>query len=387
MRVYKACFQVIRKRLPGLLIYLFVFLFLALLLANLNRGSGAMSFTATKSNVVLFNNDKDSAISDGLKDYLSKNAVLVTIQNNKRAMQDALFFYQADSILQIPSGFSKDLTSGSAKISRSSRPDSVSSMYTDYLVNRYLNLANLYAKSLPNLSEEQIATRVNATLQKQSTVNMRSFGQKNSTSTSAYYFNYLVYCMIAVLTLSTSSVLFTFQKLDLRRRNLCAPLPAISANLQQMLAVATFGLVVWALLSGLGIAMNAHALNATTGILYVGNALVIMLVGLGIGFLVSNLVKNDQAASAAANVASLGMSFLCGVFVPQNMLSSSVLNIAHFLPAYWYVRAVNSIDKLSVYTISSITPIVQDMLIQLAFAVALCAISLLLYRQKQLSSN
>ncbi|MFT9057505.1 MAG: hypothetical protein ABF449_13035, partial [Ethanoligenens sp.] len=74
-------------------------------------------------------------------------------------------------------------------------------------------------------------------------------------------------------------------------------------------------------------------------------------------------------------------------FIPQDMLSSSVLNAAHFLPAYWYVRAVDTIDSLSVFTVSSVTPIIQDVLIQVAFAVAFCAISLLLYRQKQMSSN
>ncbi|MFT9076435.1 ABC transporter permease [Ethanoligenens sp.] len=387
MRVYKTCFQVIWKRLPALFIYLFIFLALAIMLSKLNNGSGIMNFTATKSNVVIYNNDGNSAISAGLKDYLAKNAVLVSVPDNKRAIQDALFFYQADSILRIPSGFSKDLTSGTAKISRSSRSDSTSSIYTDYLVNRYLNLANLYAQSLPNLSEEQIATQVSATLQKQSTVSLHTFGQKDTTSTAAYYFRYLVYALIAILILSTSTVLFTFQKTDLRRRNLCAPIAGVSTNIQQMLAVSTFGLVVWAIMCGLGIAMNIHSLNATAALLYLVNSLAVMLVGLGIGFLVSNLVKTDQAASAASNVVTLGMSFLCGVFIPQDMLSSSVLNAAHFLPAYWYVRAVDTIDSLSVFTVSSVTPIIQDVLIQVAFAVAFCAISLLLYRQKQMSSN
>lgn len=387
MRVYKTCLRVIQKRRVAFLIYLVIFLSLALMLSKLNLDSGIMNFTATKSNVVIFNEDGSSAISDGLKQYLSQNAVLVSLQDNRRALQDALFFYQADSILRIPVGFSKDLTSGTATISRSSRADSTSSIYTDYLVNRYLNLANLYAKSLPGLPESQIAARVSAALKNQSTVSMRTFGQKSQTSTASYYFRYLIYVIIAILILSTSSVLFTFQQLDLRRRNLCAPIPAVSSSLQQMLAILTFGVVLWAVLCGLGLVEGQQSLNPSTAILYLTNAFAGMLVGLGIGFLVSTVVKNDQAASAASNVISLGMSFLCGVFVPQELLSSSVVNLSRFLPAYWYVHAINTINSLSSYTISSITPILQDIGIELGFAAALLLISLLLYRQKQMSSS
>ena len=42
-----------------------------------------------------------------------------------------------------------------------------------------------------------------------------------------------------------------------------------------------------------------------------------------------------------AHIVGLSMSFLCGVFVPQSMLSGSVLAVGRFLPAYWYIRANN----------------------------------------------
>jgi ABC-2 type transport system permease protein len=47
------------------------------------------------------------------------------------------------------------------------------------------------------------------------------------------------------------------------------------------------------------------------------------------------------------NVVALGMSFLCGVFVPQSMMGERVLRIAHFLPAYWYVRINNLLAGVS----------------------------------------
>ena len=56
-----------------------------------------------------------------------------------------------------------------------------------------------------------------------------------------------------------------------------------------------------------------------------------------------------------SNILGLGMSFLCGIFVPQSMLGEKVLAIGRFLPAYWNVRIVNMLapyadDALSMRT-------------------------------------
>ena len=52
-------------------------------------------------------------------------------------------------------------------------------------------------------------------------------------------------------------------------------------------------------------------------------------------------------ASVIRNLLGLGMAFLGGVFVPQNMLSDEVLAVARFLPTYWYVRANNMLAGFS----------------------------------------
>ena len=49
--------------------------------------------------------------------------------------------------------------------------------------------------------------------------------------------------------------------------------------------------------------------------------------------------KSSTALNGVANLVSLGMCFLCGIFVPIGLLASGVRKIAQFLPAYWYTRA------------------------------------------------
>ena len=57
------------------------------------------------------------------------------------------------------------------------------------------------------------------------------------------------------------------------------------------------------------------------------------------------MAKKMESISMISNVLSLAMSFLCGVFVPLSFLGDGVKKAAHFLPAYWYIRAAEQIDS------------------------------------------
>jgi ABC-2 type transport system permease protein len=69
-------------------------------------------------------------------------------------------------------------------------------------------------------------------------------------------------------------------------------------------------------------------------VLMCANSLCFAISALSLSFLIGGMVSTRGAQNAIANVLSLGMSFTSGVFVPQQYLSSSLLNVAHFLPSY-----------------------------------------------------
>ncbi len=64
-----------------------------------------------------------------------------------------------------------------------------------------------------------------------------------------------------------------------------------------------------------------------------------LLVALSLAYLVGILAKNSSMLNGIVNVISLGMSFLCGVFIPLEYMSGSVRKAAMFLPVYWYEKA------------------------------------------------
>lgn len=93
-------------------------------------------------------------------------------------------------------------------------------------------------------------------------------------------------------------------------------------------------------------------------------------------YLIINISTNKYAITAIANVLSLGLSFISGVFVPQDYLSDKVLNIAKFSPVYYFVR-INNQDIISFADMGF------DLAIQLLFALAFLLLGLYLSKIKQ----
>ena len=116
------------------------------------------------------------------------------------------------------------------------------------------------------------------------------------------------------------------------------------------------------------------------GMLYMTNAISYMFVALALTYLVSQLIKNDGTMNMIGNTISLGMSFLCGVFVPMEFLSDTVIKIAHFLPAYWYQLALIHIQK---HGTDNISKTFSYMGIQILFALALVTVGIIVSRKNQ----
>ena len=96
--------------------------------------------------------------------------------------------------------------------------------------------------------------------------------------------------------------------------------------------ISFFTVAVCLILLAVCFAMKGSELISVNGLLWSVNMLIIAVVGLSMSFLIGSLVKNRSAQSAVANTVGLGLAFLSGCFVPQSLLSNSVLSVARFFP-------------------------------------------------------
>ena len=386
MQVFSAYFKVMRKHFMIIMMYLIVFVVLSAIISNVISGQSApTSFYETKYKITLFNEDADAPLAQGLEAYIGQNAQIVQIGDREQDIQDALFYEQADCVITIPQGFSDNFMSGSnVQVDRMAAAGKPASIYTDFLVDRYLNMAALYANNMPQASQQDISGYVAEDLQKTASVEYRQDEAAPAPpSNITYYFQFLAYSLLAAMMMGVSLVMMSFNESNLSNRTLCAPLKPVRMNMQMVMANVVFALVVWAVMCGFILVSNAPVKFDASLVLLCINALVFTLVSLCIGFLAGKFIKSHGVQAAVTNVVSLGMSFLCGVFVEQALLGETVQTLGSFMPAYWYIRAVEAIRSMGTVTAQSIGPVVESMLIQLGFAAAILIVTLAISKQRR----
>lgn len=388
MQVFKAYFKVMRGSAISLAISLSVFMGLAVLFSFIAPKTAISSFEPTKIPVAVINRDGDSELAQGLVDYLAGTGRLVSYPDDEEKLQDALFYRKVEYIAIIPPGFSDAFMSGEdCAIRKVIVPDSTSSFYVDMNIDKFLNTVRLHRLYSGEKEEAQLVAAAMADLAVDTPVTVRSFGRlPSSHGPYSYYYAYCAYALLAMIMTGVSSIMIAFNEKDLYMRNLCAPLPKRSMRLQLAAGHGVFALGCWGILVIGSFILHGKSLlsSGLTG-LYALNTLAFAVVCAGIGFLVGSSVKSYGAQAGAMNVIALGMSFLGGVFVPQTVMSKSVLVVAKFLPSYWFIRANDAISELSRFTGDSLRPIYGSILIQLGFAIAIFSVTLLLSKERRVS--
>jgi ABC-2 type transport system permease protein len=155
---------------------------------------------------------------------------------------------------------------------------------------------------------------------------------------------------------------------------------------QSLLADFCFATVIWVITMIIGFILYGGQLFSLNGVLWGLNLFIFSLVSLAISFLIGSLIKTKSSIPAIANTIGLGFSFLCGAFVPQNLLGDGVLTVAKFIPTYWYIRANNLIGTLNTLSGEQLGPILICYIIQVGFFVAIIAISLVINKQRRVES-
>ena len=382
MTVFKAYFKIIRRNIATLSIFLFVFLGVSMIITTQLHNASNAAFNDTHVNITVLNDDGSEPLAAGLVDYLGRHETLVAVENTPEAVQDALFYGNIAYALRIPAGFSQSFLSGGdmqlQKVAASGLDSSVS---VDFTVQRYLELTQLHLQGQPGATVQDVVAAVEEDLKKSADVRVNLYGSSTQTSALSYYFQYLAYCLLAMMILGVTSTMIALNDRDLNNRNQCSPVPPLKMNLQLALGNGILALVLWILCCALAFAVYGSVPRNLGTVLLCANALAVTLVALSIAFLCGKFIHDPGVQNAVSNVISLGLSFLSGVFVEQELLGPGVLRFARFEPVYWYVKAVGDIRNLSDYSLHSLQGILGAIGIQLGFAVAIFLVALALTKQ------
>ena len=385
MQVFKLFNRIVLRNKSSFLIYFAVVLGITLLFVS-GGGAGITDGFQGSSVRLAADNRDNGPLSNALVDYLGSKTTLVPLPGDEEALRESLFFEDIQYVLVIPEGFSQRFLAGygDAALERMVGSDRMSPVLAELLINRFLNLAGLYRASLPDLSAEDLAGKVSQGLTLEADADLLSTLGSAAPSLQ-FYFRFYSYGCVAALLLCVSSVMMAVNKPNIRRRHAASPLAPMRLSLQLALGGVLLALLVWAVMSGVGIGMFGQGADQATLVMLAANALCYALVCLSLAFMFSYLIKSHNVQSAVANLVTISLSFLSGVFVPVELLGEGIRRLSIFLPTYWYVRTVDLLDPGMSPSPAANAAFAQGLLIQAGFAAAFLALSLLLARRKSQS--
>jgi len=389
MNLFKVYFKILNKNRKSILLPIIIGLGIAIMFQALNKNDAAGSdFSSTKTICSFINEGKETAFSNGLKDYLADYTDMKPAISEKDR-NDQLFYGQVEYILILPAGYESKLEENEAPdLEKMVANDSFGSVNLDGRIDDYVNTWLAYKAAEPNLSDEELATKTKSALSNQANVDIMGINtQSTEKENFTLFFNHSEYALLGSLIGGIAIVLSILNKKEVKMRSQCSPLKQKTRNTQIVLASIVFSMGVYILNLGIAFYLFGARLFTTMGLWMCLNLLIFTVTTMSLGFFVATLSQSRQTQSAINNIVSLGMCFLSGSFVPQTLLSESVQNFSKFTPGYWFIKANDTLGSLSGYAISDMENIFKYLAIDFAFAVAILAVSLLLGKQKAVATS
>ena len=384
------------------IVYFMIFAVFGPMQANAQIGKNEKMFSESSLRVTVIDQD-DSELSRGLTDYLETNEeveVLRTVSDRElQNLNDDVNFEQKDYVLLIDQGFEDKLLKGDTKdsIQYIKNGQSASGYLMTEKIDTYLNYLMVYLKSgydessairntaedMKEADESQVSILENPNMEDRMSVLFRfdayllhrTVGSEKST---------LPGNAKASNTLNAVGLLTTLKKKDIAARIRVGGTSFRRRYGELILALLTMAVGVTVLLIGFTVLDSlVHGVTDFTKLpYYVINAFAAMFVGIGIGYFVSTIAKEDTVVNMIANMINLSMCFLCGVFVGLEYLSDAVIRVAHFMPLYWYIMGNQWIVSTTASEIMS-TTFATQLGLQLLFAAAFFMAGLIISKKKE----
>ena len=379
MTVFKTYLKILRKNL----FMVIVFSLLLVIFGGLRMKSEdkSLSFNAVKPDVLIVNKDENTGITKGFIKYIKKNSNNPKIENNEDKRNDALFYNEVDYIIYIPEGFNRNFMNGVVDKIEVKKGNNFNASYAEMMINRYLKIASTYRRKTTN--PDELVKMVKKSLKNNTKIEITTKLDTDKLRSAEFFFNFESYSVLVCLIFIISLILSIFNEQKIRKRTVISSTSYKTNNRLLFLCNLLYAFTIWVAYFILAIIMLGDILWTSNGILYIINSFVHLITVTSLAFLIGNIVSSKDAVNGITNVVGIGTSFLCGVFVPLEYLPNSVVNIAHALPTYYYVKSNTIITTLEEINFTTLKPVLINMGILLGSAVVFMILSNVVSNRKR----
>lgn len=382
MTVFKTFFRIVNKLKPTIILYTALLIIFGAV--NMKTSDNNINFVNSKPDILIINQDVNKGLTKNLIDYMKKNSNIMKVENNEEKINDALFYREVSYVIYIPKDYRKNVLLGKNPKLDIKKTDEYDAHLSEMMLKRYIKLQNIYNKEAG--SEDELITLINDNINDDVNVKITSKVDTSKTYNIAYYFNFASYSILAIIIYIICLVLCSFKEESISKRINISSINYKSHNNKILLASIVFSSIVWLLFVIIGVIVVGDIMFSIRGLISIINSFIFTFCALTLSILISSLTNNKNAISGIVNVIALGSAFLCGAFVPAEYLSSSVLNFAHILPAYYYINSNDLLKNIDVINISSMHPIIINMVIIIIFSLLFIILNNVVTRKKRKSN-
>ena len=382
MTVFKTFFRIVNKLKPTIILYTALLIIFGAV--NMKTSDNNINFVNSKPDILIINQDVNKGLTKNLIDYMKKNSNIMKVENNEEKINDALFYREVSYVIYIPKDYRKNVLLGNNPKLYIKKTDEYDAHLSEMMLKRYIKLQNIYNKEAG--SEDELITLINDNINDDVNIKITSKVDTSKTYNIVYYFNFASYSILAIIIYIVCLVLCSFKEESISKRINISSINYKSHNNKILLASIVFSSIVWLLFVIIGVSVVGDIMFSLRGLISIINSFIFTFCALTLSILISSITNNKNAISGIVNVIALGSAFLCGAFVPAEYLPSSVLNFAHILPSYYYINSNDLLKNIYVINISSMHPIIINMVIIIIFSILFIILNNIVTRKKRKSN-
>ena len=371
--------KIVKKALPSVSMYFVIFFGMTIAMSFLTGKDQEKMYQATE--LTIYVEDKEaSVLSKTLTEYLAQENEVET-EYDKELLSDLLFSGLVDYVVYFEEGFEENFLAGKkGGIERqSTKPNMAFVDQKIELFFQYVRGELAMGKSL-----EDACASVLKNTENHAETEVLSGRQSMSTRPGYFFFTFLAYILPCILIMVLGPVMFSFYRKDIKMRTDCGMVSVRKQNTEVVKGIVLFAVVIWALFMGLGAIIYHRDFTPAEYLLGTLNSFSFLLFSVTISVLFGVLLPSTEALNGASNVLGLGMSFLCGVFVPAHLLPDYVNKIGEFLPAGWYMKNVILLNEENAAT-AHFKEFLTNCGVVTVFAVAVFFVFLVVVKRKKVA--
>lgn len=376
MTIYKMIIHIFSTYWKELIIYFLIFLGFVFVAIGQPEAGENQEFSSVTLDIAVVNHSDDQ-LSEHLVDYLSASHEVemlsdVTIED----VENEVFSGTYQGMLYIPENFEELVINGQAdQVELLLNERDMSSAQLNTEVDKYLRLANArVASGVSDVSE--LTDQLDSTLNETAEVEMVG-GLDNQNILLAYTTGIaLVGYFVLQIILGTVGMAMSEIKSDkIQDRINLSGISNLKYNTQVVLGQITYG----GLILLVTISVLWFYIPSSIPIDYVRviiSLTLFILTALSMAFLMTAITNNRNIINGLTTVISLGLAFLSGLFIPYEIMGSTIQRIAHFSPLFYFRQSVMK-------DINSYSDLLTEWGLLLAFAVVFTLLGVAISQQKR----